>query len=122
MDPAQQLGPEALTRDEAKVRAALISDPEYTVALDLTKGEETFASETTVTFRYSQPGASTFIDLTAASVASIELNGAPVPLDTHNGHRIRLDGLKAENSLHVVATCAFSNSGTGLHFFRDPVD
>src|SRR5439155_223812 len=35
---------------------------------------------------------------------------------------IRLDGLKAENSLHVVATCAFSNSGTGLHFFRDPVD
>src|SRR5438874_4420154 len=122
MDPAQQLGPEALTRDEAKVRAALISDPEYTVALDLTKGEETFASETTVTFRCSQSGASTFIDLTAASVASIELNGAPVPLDTHNGHRIRLDGLKAENSLHVVATCAFSNSGTGLHFFRDPVD
>ena len=122
MDPAQQLGPEALTRDEAKVRAALISDPEYTVALDLTKGEETFASETTVTFRCSKPGTSTFIDLTAPSVASIELNGAPVPLDAHNGHRIRLDGLTAENTLHVVATCAFSNSGTGLHFFRDPVD
>src|SRR5207302_4484184 len=98
MDPAQQLGPEALTRDEAKVRAALISDPEYTVALDLTKGEETFASETTVTFRCSKPGTSTFIDLTAPSVASIELNGAPVPLDAYNGHRIRLDGLTAERS------------------------
>ena len=69
MDPAQHLGPEALTREEAKVRAALISDPEYTVALDLTQGEKTFTSETTVTFRCSESGASTFIDLTAASVA-----------------------------------------------------
>ena len=122
MEQAQHLGPEALTREEARVRAALISDPEYTVALDLTQGEKTFTSDTTVTFRCGEPGASTFIDLTAPSVSSIELNGKPVALDAHNGHRIRLDGLQAENTLHVVATCAFSNSGTGLHFFRDPVD
>jgi aminopeptidase N len=122
MDPAQHLGPEALTREEARVRAALISDPEYTVSLDLTQGEKTFTSETTVTFRCAEPGASTFIDLTAPSVASIELNGEPLALDVHNGHRIKLEGLKPANTLHVVATCAFSNSGTGLHFFRDPVD
>ena len=122
MEQAQHLGPEALTREEAKVRAALISDPEYTIALDLTQSEKTFTSETTVTFRCAEPGASTFIDLTAPSVAAVELNGQPVELDAHNGHRIRLDGLQAENTLHVVATCAFSNSGTGLHFFRDPVD
>src|ERR1051325_6782879 len=122
MEQAQHLGPDALTREEAKVRAALISDPEYTIALDLTDSEKTFTSETTVTFRCSEPGVSPFVDLTAPSVASIELNGQPVELDAHNGHRIQLDGLQAENTLHVIATCAFSNSGTGLHFFRDPVD
>ena len=122
MEQAQHLGPEALTREEAKVRAAIISDPEYTVALDLTQGEKTFTSDTTVTFRCAEPGASTFVDLTAPSVSSIELNGQPVSLDAHNGHRIQLDNLQHENTLHVVATCAFSNSGTGLHFFRDPVD
>src|SRR5205085_10984392 len=89
MAPAQHLGPEALTRDEAKARAALISDPKYTVALDLTQGEKTFTSETTVTFRCAEAGASTFIDLTAPSVSSIELNGdsvSPVALD---GQRIQ---------------------------------
>ncbi|HJT37827.1 MAG TPA: aminopeptidase N [Actinomycetota bacterium] len=111
-----------MTRDEAKARAALITNPDYIVTLDLTHGEKTFSSETTVTFRCSQPGASTFIDLTAPSVSEIRLNGADLPLDAHDGHRIRLDDLRAENTLHVVATCAFSNSGTGLHFFRDPVD
>ena len=122
MEQAQQLGPEALTRDEARTRAALISDPEYTIALDLTGGDQTFASETTVRFRCAEPGASTFIDLTGPSVSAIELNGRALPLDAHNGHRIALEGLEAENTLHVVATCAYSNSGTGLHFFRDPVD
>ena len=122
MDPAQHLGPEALTREEAKVRAALISDPDYTVALDLTSGDQTFTSDTTITFRCSQPGTSTFIDLNAQSVSSIELNGRAVSSSAHNGHRIALEGLERENTLRVVATCAFSNSGTGLHFFRDPVD
>src|SRR5216683_1633696 len=114
MDPAQQLGPEALTRDEARVRAALISDPEYTVALDLTNGDQTFASDTTVTFICSRPGASTFIDLMAQSITSIELNGRSIPAGAHNGHRIQLEGLEEGNTLRVVATCAFSNSGTGL--------
>ena len=76
--------------DEAKVRAALISDPDYTVALDLTSGDQTFTSDTTITFRCSQPGASTFIDLNAQSVSSIELNGRAVSPSAHNGHRIAL--------------------------------
>jgi aminopeptidase N len=122
MDQTQELGPEALTRDEARARAALISDPEYVIRLDLTQGDERFGSETTVRFRCSEPGASTFIDLTGPSIETVELNGESLDLSTHNGHRIQLDNLKAENTLRVVGNCAYSNSGTGLHFFRDPVD
>ncbi|MGZ4240031.1 MAG: aminopeptidase N [Actinomycetota bacterium] len=122
MDAGQQLGPEALTRDEARVRAVLISDPEYQVTLDLTSGDRTFGSDTTIRFRCSEPGASTFLDLMAPSVDLIELNGTRLSPNVHDGHRIRLEGLQAENTIRIVATCAYSNSGTGLHFFRDPVD
>jgi aminopeptidase N len=122
MQQARELGPEALTRDEARQRSRLISDPAYRVALDLSQGDETFGCSATVTFRCAEPGTSTFIDLTASAVQKMELNGRALPSDAFNGYRIALDDLGAENTLEVVATCTYSNSGTGLHFFRDPVD
>jgi aminopeptidase N len=111
-----------LTRDEARQRAAIISDAAYAVELDLTTGEETFTSTTTATFACSEPGAETFVDLIAPSVTSITLNGAPVPLDAFDGDRIALSGLAERNELVVVAECAYMHTGVGLHRFVDPVD
>ncbi|HVE90748.1 MAG TPA: aminopeptidase N, partial [Actinomycetota bacterium] len=111
-----------LTREEAVARAAIISGCVYDIALDVTGGDEVFESTTTVRFDCSEPGASTFIDLTAPSVESIELNGQQVPLEAFEGHRIRLDDLQASNTLRVTATCSYRHTGTGLHHFRDPVD
>jgi aminopeptidase N len=71
-----------------------------------------FGSDTTVTFRCSETGASTFVDLTAHSIEKIEFNGNAIPASAFTGYRIALDGLKAENTLRVVATCevlAFGN-------------
>ncbi len=57
-----------LTRTEARERAGLVEVSSYDVDLDLTTGEETFASTTTVRFTCSDPGASTFVDLIAPRV------------------------------------------------------
>jgi aminopeptidase N len=111
-----------LTRDEARQRAAIISDAAYAVELDLTTGEETFTSTTTATFACSEPGAETFVDLIAPSVTSITLNGAPLPSDAFDGDRIALTGLAERNELVVVAECAYMHTGVGLHRFVDPVD
>src|SRR5437763_14184730 len=111
-----------LTRDEAQARARLLSDVSYRVALDLTAGDETFRSETVVRFRCHEPGASTFVDLAAPRVESIQLNGQPVTGEAFDGHRIRLAGLQAENELRVVADCAYSRTGMGLHRIHDPGD
>jgi aminopeptidase N len=111
-----------LTRGEAEERSALLTVASYRVDLDLTGGETTFRSASTVTFRCASPGASTFIDLTAPAVSEITLNGEPIPLDAFDGDRIALDGLAAENELRVVAECAYSRSGEGLHRFTDPAD
>ena len=111
-----------LTRDEAATRSALITVASYQVDLDLTGGDATFGSVSVVRFGCAAPGSSTFINLTAPAVREITLNDAPVSLDAFDGNRITLTGLAAENVLRVVADCAYSRSGEGLHRFTDPAD
>ena len=112
-----------LTREETRARAKLLSVESYDVVLDLTASEVTFPSTTVVRFRASEPGTSTFIDLVADSVSRIVLNGASLdPGSVYDGARIRLDGLAAENELHVEAVCRYMHTGEGLHRFVDPVD
>jgi aminopeptidase N len=112
-----------LTRDEAAQRSALLDVSSYAVDLDLTAGETTFGSTTTIRFTCREPGAGTFVDLVDATVHSITLNGTP--LDTaavYVDSRIELSDLAAENELLVGADCTYSHSGEGLHRFVDPVD
>jgi aminopeptidase N len=111
-----------LTRDEAAARSALITVASCEVDLDLTSGSETFVSVSVLRFDCAETGASTFVNLTAPAVREITLNGAPVGLDAFDGDRITLDGLAAGNVLRVVADCAYSRSGEGLHRFTDPAD
>ena len=82
-----------LTRDEARDRRQLLEVISYQVELDLTGGEETFGSASTVRFRCASPGAASFIELTAPAVREIVLNGTPVPPTAFDGNRIALAGL-----------------------------
>jgi len=111
-----------LTRNEARERARLLDVQSYHVELDLTAGDVTFGSVTTVSFSCSRPGGSTFIDLTAPTVHEITLNGVEVGLESFDGNRIALDNLTENNELRVAADCAYSRSGEGLHRFSDPAD
>ncbi len=110
-----------LTRDEARERSGLVSDVHYEITLDLT-GSETFDSDSLVRFRFRAPGGSTFLDLTAPDVTSIELNGATVDPSAFTGHRVLLKGLQDENEVRVRATCAYHRTELGMHRFEDPVD
>ncbi|SMH37552.1 aminopeptidase N [Rathayibacter oskolensis] len=111
-----------LTRSEAQERASLIQVIDYDVALDLTRGAETFLSSTTVRFTATE-GASSFIDAITKTVHSVTLNGADLdPSEVADGVRIRLDSLAADNELTVVADALYTNTGEGLHRFVDPVD
>ena len=112
-----------LTREEAQTRAELLTVDSYTVELDLTTGEKTFASTTTLRFTCAVPGSSTFVDLVDAGIVSITLNGAALdPAEVYADHRIAIDGLHVENELVVVADLPYSRSGEGLHRFVDPAD
>jgi aminopeptidase N len=113
---------ENLTRSEAEVRSSIVSTHSYLVELDLTSGEETFRSKTTVRFS-AQQGSSTFIDAITSKVHSVILNGAALDTDSvSDGVRISLSNLASENTLIVDAEAFFMHTGEGLHRFVDPVD
>ncbi|MFB9239531.1 aminopeptidase N [Plantactinospora siamensis] len=117
-----------LTQVEATERARLLDVVSYDIDLDLSNavqaaGGATFPGTTTVRFRCAEPGAETFIDLAAAAVRRVTLNGTDVDDAgwTPEGG-LALTGLAAENTLVVEADFAYSGSGQGLHRSVDPVD
>ena len=116
-----------LSRDEAARRAALLSVSAYRVSLDLGNAADataaTYGSTSTIRFTCAEPGADSFLDLIAPSVRSVTLNGTSLdPAEVFADSRIALRGLAAENEVTVVADCAYSRTGEGLHRFRDPAD
>ena len=113
-----------LTRAEAQDRATKLSGVSYTIALDLTTGDETFLSDTTIRFQGNLVGLSTFIDLDATSVREATLNGRVIPVESYDKARSRipLRGLLANNELRIVADCAYQHTGVGMHRFADPTD
>ncbi|MGI5198018.1 aminopeptidase N [Streptomyces sp. CA-288835] len=115
-----------LTREEAQQRAKLLTVDSYEIDLDLSGAQEggTYRSVTTVRFDVEETGAESFIDLVAPTVHEVTLNGDPLdPDDVFKDSRIALPGLlEGRNILRVVADCAYTNTGEGLHRFVDPVD
>ncbi|CAL4859831.1 aminopeptidase N [Microbacterium sp. MM2322] len=113
---------ENLTRIEAQERRATVETHSYDISLDLTTGDEVFASRSVIRFA-ATAGASTFVDLIARGIREITLNGRTLdPAAVFSDSRISLDGLTDENELVVVADCEYTNTGEGLHRFVDPVD
>ncbi|MGW3338191.1 aminopeptidase N [Streptomyces sp. NPDC001009] len=115
-----------LTREEAQQRAKLLTVDSYEIDLDLSGAQEggTFRSVTTVRFDVAESGAESFIDLVAPAVREVTLNGDALdPAEVFKDSRIALPGLlDGRNVLRVVADCAYTNTGEGLHRFVDPVD
>ncbi|MFE1929812.1 aminopeptidase N [Streptomyces sp. NPDC059474] len=115
-----------LTREEAQQRARLLTVDAYEIELDLSGAQEggTYRSVTTVRFDAAESGAESFIDLVAPTVHEAVLNGEALdPNEVFKDSRIALPGLLAgRNELRVVADCAYTNTGEGLHRFVDPVD
>ena len=110
-----------LTKIEAQERKNVIGKVAYTVQVELSESGETFPSRTVIDFE-AKAGASTFVDLIAPEVVSIELNGQDLGTDCYRDSRIELSNLAENNRLEVVANCAYMHTGEGAHRFTDPAD
>ena len=110
----------SLTVDGARTRAAALSVQSYDVDLDLTQGDRTFGSTTTIRFRATDP--STWLDVKPDELISVTLNGTAVDVAGLNDGRLELTGLQPDNELVVVASMLYSHDGEGLHRAVDAAD
>lgn len=112
-----------LTRVEAEERKSIVQYPiHYSVDLDLTQGDTTFVSTSTIQFG-AKAGESTFLDLIADEVTLVTLNGESVePGEVFADDRIALNNLRERNEVVVTAVCRYSTTGEGLHRSVDPSD
>ncbi|SDT21827.1 aminopeptidase N [Actinoplanes derwentensis] len=109
----------SLTLDEARARAAMLSDVSYDLALDVT-GRDDFRSRVVV--RFHTEGGDTFLELYRAESLQVTLDGSPVT-PVYDGRRIVLDDLKpGVHEVVVDARLQYVTDGEGLHSFVDPVD
>ncbi|MFI5661518.1 aminopeptidase N [Streptomyces sp. NPDC051684] len=111
-----------LTRSEAQTRAQLIDVERYTVALDLTVGDDTFDSRTAVRFTARTAG-DTFVELKPADLRSATLDGQPLDPATLADNRLPLTGLtEGPHELRIDTSMRYSHTGEGMHRFTDPTD
>ncbi|MFC7845216.1 aminopeptidase N [Streptomyces sp. NPDC057382] len=111
-----------LTRDEAQARAELLDVHRYTIELDLTGGDETFASRTLIRFAARAAG-DTFVEVKPAELRSVTLDGQPLDPQALDGNRLPLKNLTpGEHELRVDARMRYSRTGEGMHRFTDPTD
>lgn len=112
-----------LTRAEAEQRAELVTVTGYDITVDLTGTGPTFPVTTVIDFQANQAGAGTFLDLIAAGVHRVELNGRELDAAAvFQDARIQLDDLARDNTVTVVAEVDYSHTGEGLHRLTDPSD
>ena len=101
---------------EARERALLLTDVHTVVHLDLTSPDD-FGVEATISFRCTEPGASTFLELNGAT--DVTLDGAPV---AYADGRIVLADLAEHNEVRITARLPYVTDGDGMTVTVDPAD
>ncbi|GHA82517.1 aminopeptidase N [Streptomyces termitum] len=110
-----------LTRDEAQTRAQLLDVHHYRVDLDLTTGDETFGSTSTIRFTARAAG-DTFVELKPVTLHSAVLDGQPLDPAALDGNRLPLSLAEGEHEITLTTTMRYSHTGEGMHRFLDPTD
>ncbi|MCY7395873.1 MAG: aminopeptidase N [Nocardioides sp.] len=113
----------SLTMLEARERSTLVEVQRYDVDVDL-RGlleGEVWAATSTVVFRCTRPGSSTFVDC-LAEVGSATLNGVELDVSDLPGGRIPLRDLTQDNVLVVTSTQPDTGAGNAILRTVDPSD
>ncbi len=113
----------ALARDEAAERAALLAVQAYDIELDLTTSETHLRLDVHHHVHlHGTPGPGRGSTWSRRAWSRPRSTACPIDVSGYTGQRLPLPALAADNTLVVVAECAYSRTGEGLHRLVDPVD
>ena len=117
-----------LSREQAFIRSARVSDVDYDLTFKLT-GEESFSATSVINFDLTDNNSPLTVDLDEASITKLVVNGHTLSAEqiktNYNKWFITLSAnylKKGHNTVAVSFDRKHSTDGEGLHRFKDPVD
>ena len=104
-------------------RAARVSRCQYQLAIDLTRGSETYRGEATVRFALSGRD-DLFLDFRGKTILLLEVNNTKVEEPNWTGYRLTIPGalLRPENTVYISYENDYDHEGDGFTSFKDPDD
>ncbi len=113
---------DVLTELEAGERAKRVANCRYEIAIDITRGSETYGGEVTIEFELSGTG-DLFLDFRGKTIRTLEVNGAGQTPEW-TGYRLTLPAasLGRRNRVRMVYENDYDHGGDGFHQFKDPED
>jgi len=119
---------DALDKDTADRRKARLSGVEYDLSIAVDPDLPQFGGEVTIRFNLAEPAPDSADDLTVdfggGTVFDVQLNGSPADIQ-YNGYFLTLPAAALSSGANTVTIRyehPYSEDGTGLHHFTDPVD
>lgn len=113
-----------LDRQTADSRKARIADVRYELYLDIHGGNDRYSGELTASFTLNDASKALIVDFGGGRVNQLVVNGRPLRPD-YNGFFLTLPAetlQQGANSVFAAFEHPYSEDGTGLHRFTDPVD
>ncbi|WP_226664703.1 aminopeptidase N [Microbulbifer aggregans] len=114
-----------LSEQYAQLRKQQIAQVDYKLSITIDKTGEAFSGRVIADTKFRrnllQP---LTVDFAGGEVAGVQVDGNTVPFE-YNGQFITIEPKYLEGRKHAIAidyTHAYSNNGSGLHRFEDPVD
>ncbi|MCY4128749.1 MAG: aminopeptidase N [Gammaproteobacteria bacterium] len=113
-----------LAEKDARNRSSRVSNVSYKLDFELDGESVNFTARVDIGFDLADPTTSLTLDFVGGDVNRIVVNDTETEVD-YNGYYITLspnDLIQGPNTLAIDFTHPYSNDGSGLYRFRDPID
>mgnify|MGYP000090621164 CR=1 FL=1 len=113
-----------IAQDVAVLRKQQVANPSYTLDITLSAEDEPFRGKVLIDFDYTPQGADLSVDFAKGEVLTVSVNGEPVAYD-YNGFFLSIAEehlTQGHIQLSVEFTHPYSKDGSGLYYFKDPID
>ena len=115
-----------LTKSEAEKRFLSVADVKYNLDFNLGEDDDEFTGNTRVDFLFREAvDGSIFLDFSGGKIKTIKINGREEAIQ-YDGKRVTIKNVNLKvgdyNRAEIDFTHPYSNTGDGLHYFRDPYD
>lgn len=113
-----------LDQTSAVLRKQQVSNPTYHIDLTLNAEGTPFSGSNLISFDFQPRGSDLSVDFTEGEIVEVTINGAPAEYD-YNGFFLSFaeDQFKVgHNKLQIGFQHPYSKDGSGLYYFKDPLD